>query len=167
MFFCCCCFCFGTKGKREFHQKKLLSQKILSMWKIHQNLAEMSHTHMSRLQQCVSWVIIFFSKFIHIGHIPDRELYINLFSNKVPLLYPLKTLENQRFSDVFRGYSSGTLVENGLKWNACKLSLFNLTHFQPIFHFYTPWKHQKPSDFLMFSGGIEVEYWLTMVKLLC
>ena len=28
---------------------------------------------------------------------------------------PLKTLENLRFSDVFRGYTSGTLVENGLK----------------------------------------------------
>ena len=28
--------------------------------------------------------------------------------------YPLKTTENLRFSDVFRGYRSGTLVENGL-----------------------------------------------------
>ena len=27
---------------------------------------------------------------------------------------PLKTSESQRFSDVFRGYGSGTLVENGL-----------------------------------------------------
>ena len=27
---------------------------------------------------------------------------------------PLKTSESQRFSDVFRGYRSGTLVENGL-----------------------------------------------------
>ena len=28
---------------------------------------------------------------------------------------PLKTSENRRFSDVFRGYMGGTLVENGLK----------------------------------------------------
>ena len=32
----------------------------------------------------------------------------------VPLLYPLKTSENRRFSDVFKGYRSGTLVVNGL-----------------------------------------------------
>ena len=35
--------------------------------------------------------------------------------NNVPLLYPLKTSENQKFSDVFRGHRSGALVENGLK----------------------------------------------------
>ena len=38
----------------------------------------------------------------------------NPFSTNVPLLYSLKTSENGRLSDVFRGYRSGTLVENGL-----------------------------------------------------
>ena len=38
----------------------------------------------------------------------------------------------------------------------------SLTHFQPMFHFYTPWKQQKTGGFLMFSGGIEVEHWLKM-----
>ena len=38
----------------------------------------------------------------------------------------------------------------------------SLTHFQPMFHFYTPRKHQKISGFLMFSGDIEVEHWLKM-----
>ena len=28
-----------------------------------------------------------------------------------------------------------------------------------IFHFYYPWKRQKFFDFLMFPGGIEMEYW--------
>ena len=43
------------------------------------------------------------------------EMYcINPFSTNVPLVYPLKTSEKLRFSDVFRGYTSGTLVENGL-----------------------------------------------------
>ena len=37
----------------------------------------------------------------------------------------------------------------------------HLTHFQPMFHFYTPWKHQKTYGFL-FSGGIEVEGWSKM-----
>ena len=36
------------------------------------------------------------------------------FSTNVPLLYPLKTSENLWFSNVSRGYRSGTLVENGL-----------------------------------------------------
>ena len=34
---------------------------------------------------------------------------------------------------------------------------FLLTHFQPMFHFYTPWKHQKTFSFLMYSAGIKVE----------
>ena len=34
-----------------------------------------------------------------------------------------------------------------------------LIHFQTMLHFYTPWKHQKISSFLMFSGGIEKEHW--------
>ena len=39
---------------------------------------------------------------------------VNPFSTNVPFLYPLKISENLRFSDVFRGYRSVTLVENGL-----------------------------------------------------
>ena len=38
----------------------------------------------------------------------------NPFSTNVPLLYPLKTENILQFSDVFRGYRSGTLFENGL-----------------------------------------------------
>ena len=40
-------------------------------------------------------------------------MYINPFSTNVPLPYLLKTSENRRFY-VFRGYRSGTSVENGL-----------------------------------------------------
>ena len=36
---------------------------------------------------------------------------------------------------------------NDLKWA--------LTHFMSLVCFYTPWKRQKTSGFLMFSGGIE------------
>ena len=38
------------------------------------------------------------------------------------------------------------------------ISIFSLTHFQPMFHFYTPWKNQKTGGFLMFSGGMDVEH---------
>ena len=42
-----------------------------------------------------------------------------IFSTNVPLLYPLKTSENRRFCDVFRGYRSATLAENGLIMPLC------------------------------------------------
>ena len=51
------------------------------------------------------------------GPLSRGQLYspdINPFSTNVPSLYPLKTSKNRRFSDGFRGYRSGTLVENGL-----------------------------------------------------
>ena len=37
----------------------------------------------------------------------------NPFSTNFPFLYPLKALENWSFSDIFRDYGYGTLVENG------------------------------------------------------
>ena len=37
-----------------------------------------------------------------------------------------------------------------------------LTHFRPVFPFYTPWKRQKTSGFLTFSGSIEREHWPEM-----
>ena len=58
---------------------------------------------------------------------------INPFLTNVPLLYPLKTSENSRFSAIFRGYRSGTLVENGLiyelKFNFKKNSVTNNSPF--------------------------------------
>ena len=33
-----------------------------------------------------------------------------------------------------------------------------LTHFSSIFHFYTPWQHQKIKDFQTFSRGTEMEH---------
>ena len=38
-----------------------------------------------------------------------------------------------------------------------------LTHFKPIFHFYTPRKHQK-TCFLMFPGGREIERHATFLE---
>ena len=39
-----------------------------------------------------------------------------------------------------------------------------LTHFSPVFHFYTPWIRQKTKGFLTFSGGIEMEHWAKRVN---
>ena len=42
----------------------------------------------------------------------------------------------------------------------------SLTHFNPVFHFSTPWKRQKTFGFLTFSGGIEMEHWAKWLNLL-
>ena len=42
------------------------------------------------------------------------------------------------------------------------LTGISLTHFMPLVPFYIPWKHQKTSDFLMFSVGIERDQWHEM-----
>ena len=48
----------------------------------------------------------------------------------------------------------------------CKLRKQNgamvLTHFKPMFPFYTPWKCQKTLGCLTFSGDIEREHWPEM-----
>ena len=51
----------------------------------------------------------------YIGNTASRtSVLLNPFSTNVPLPYPMKTSENRRFSDVFRGYKSGILIKNGL-----------------------------------------------------
>ena len=36
----------------------------------------------------------------------------------------------------------------------------SLTHSNPVFYLYTPWKRQKTKGFLTFSGGLEMEHWI-------
>ena len=43
-----------------------------------------------------------------------KELIFNPFLANGPILYPLETPQNQRFSGVFRGYKVGTLTGSGL-----------------------------------------------------
>ena len=58
----------------------------------------------------IFFVYLFIYLFIYFAFL----LFFNPFSTNVRLIYPLKTLENLRFSDVFREYRSGTLFEDGL-----------------------------------------------------
>ena len=73
------------------------------------------------------------------------------------LLSPFSTYiawkDGWRLPDVFRGYGTRALVKN---W---------LTHFSLMFHFYIPRKSQKIFDFLMFSEGMGMEYWVKVGKL--
>ena len=43
-----------------------------------------------------------------------------------------------------------------------KGKILKLTHFWPMFPFYTPRKRQGTFDFLVFSGGIKWEHWPEM-----
>ena len=49
-----------------------------------------------------------------------------------------------------------------MKLHMCETSFGLLTHFEPMFHFYTPWLNEKTGGFRMFSEGVEVEHWLKM-----
>ena len=65
--------------------------------------------------------------------------FFNPLSTNAPLLNPLKTSETRRFS-VFRGYRSGTLVENGLTLHSMNLALnklnkLNSRFLKPAFRF--------------------------------
>ena len=53
----------------------------------------------------------------------NRLIVFNTFLAYVPILYTLKTRENQRFSRVFRGYKMGKLARNGL--------MLSSDHFMP------------------------------------
>ena len=44
----------------------------------------------------------------------EVQIQFDPFSTNAPLLYLLKTSENWRFPDVFKGYKNETLVKNGL-----------------------------------------------------
>ena len=73
---------------------------ISSPWKIRLNITNNTRDNLKQISQRCGW---------------RNFKWLNLFSTNVPLLYPQKTSENLRFSDILRGYRSGTLVENGLK----------------------------------------------------
>ena len=55
------------------------------------------------------------------------------------------------------------LVNNILSYLGTKTKSIKLTHFSPMFHFYTPWKRQKTFSFSVVSGGIKIEHWTKMV----
>ena len=48
---------------------------------------------------------------------------INPFYINVSFLYLLKTIENERFSDVFREYKNETLALSWIRWKASRLRM--------------------------------------------
>ena len=65
---------------------------------------------MKKLKTCQTSMMEHIAKIINVQAITFKILsytfvrVLNPFQSNVPSLYPLKTLENQSFSDIFRGY---------------------------------------------------------------
>ena len=86
--------------------------------------------------------------------------WFNSFSTNIPLLYPLKTSEILRFSDVFMGYKNRTLVENGLNtdfvqvfgWHWRKLEEAEATIHRSFIKNLFSWKISKFCVFLKKAG---------------
>ena len=85
--------------------------------------------------------------FLNFVNTNKNNLQFHPFLPKFPILYPLETLENVRFSDVYRGYKKGTLGWNELK---------SLTCFFSIIPFCTPWKYQKIRGYFDNFRGYEI-----------
>ena len=82
------------------------------------------------------------------------SLQIEFFVTDIPilLLYTLIYYAKFEWHKTLKIRPPSPFVSH-LKFNP----MHTLTHFQPKFRFYTPWKHQETSGFLMFSGVTEVE----------
>ena len=65
------------------------------------------------------WIQVFFKNYVIAFYKYENNaktpLMLNTYATNVPLLNPFKKSENRRFSAVFRGCRSRTLVENGLR----------------------------------------------------
>ena len=74
------------------------------------------HKTLKRRPGCLLDILCTFNlRALFTGNIRTKILSFNPFVASIPILYPLKTPENQRFFSVFRGYNKmGTLVTNGL-----------------------------------------------------
>ena len=49
-------------------------------------------------------------------------------------------------------------------WNWFPMSINILTHFSPMFHFYTPESIIKTKVFLRFQGAIKIKHWVKWVE---
>ena len=97
-------------SKNKYYKNLLLKLRLTYYTERHQvSIFDQSSNKFCRLHSQIC------STLVEDQTIPIRFiLFFNPFSTNAPLLYPLKTSKNHRFSEVFRGYRSGTLVENGL-----------------------------------------------------
>ena len=94
------------------------------------------------IKSCASWKMLWCPPFQHICYIPHPYPHL-----PTPSISPTPIHITHPQLHPYNSWQRG--------------SKHPLTHFQPMFHFYTPIKHQKIRWFL-FSGCIEVQHWLKM-----
>ena len=82
------------------------------------------------------------------------------------MLHLYKSLAVKQRNQIFSIYKIQLWLESRNSKVTLRGAEFSLTHFKPMFHFYTPWKHQKTRGFFIFSGGVEIEHLLKMGKVL-
>ena len=71
---------------------------------------------------------------------------------------------NKNIIKLYLWWTRSSFMENGFLKTSIYISITNpLTHLMLLYSSYTPWKHQKTSDFLMFSVCMEREQWLEWV----
>ena len=61
--------------------------------------------------------------------------------NRTSLFFFLHNSSEGSHSKVTKLSSQSDVVTDGNKSKTSSLTFFSLTHFQPMHHFYTPWKH--------------------------
>ena len=102
-------------------------------------------------------------------HILIQNNYIsgNYGSHLIEILVAHST-RSREFVTLIPSYMLMSVTESKQEINKKKVKMFrkgmlvSLSHYMPLFSFYTSWKHQKTRGFLMFSGGIEREQWHEM-----
>ena len=100
---------------------------------------------------------------LHLQIIKNGLRHINEFVPNTPFLYPSKTSENRKVFWFFQGVEKECIGNKWVKYTSLLLHTLYLTHFMPLVSFYSPWKRQKTSSFLIFLGGIERDQWHEMV----
>ena len=110
------------------------------------------HSHNPRLLASLKWcVIIAVSETRQASYTQKHHISRMAYGNKK------NGIKSSNSEELWRG---GRVSRCRASWKSEKDLC--LTHFWPMFLFYTPWKHQKTKGFLVFSGGIKWEHWLEM-----
>ena len=81
----------------------------ISKWRL--GKVSVEYFSVKLLQKFLSFCMSFFNK----HEVTALKNFMNPFHANVPFLYTLKTSENHRFADFFRGFRNGTLTQNGLR----------------------------------------------------
>ena len=70
--------------------------------------------------------------------------------------------ENKENTCAYQGVRNNRFSENLANFVFLLPLFHSLTHFMPLFSFYTPCRHQKTRRLLTFAGGIERDQWHEM-----